>query len=74
MHLVSGYNAGAAIRFFDIVVTMGAGMSPVVVSSGGINSPPARSYTSSSENLQINFGGANGFVVLVTGMGSNEAS
>ena len=74
MHLVSGVNSGSSVRFFDIVVTMGTGMSPVVVSSGGINSPPARSYTNSSENLQINFGGALTFVVYVTGIGSNEAS
>ena len=74
MYLVSGSYAGASIRFFDIVVTMGTGLTPVVVSSGGINSPPARTYSNTSEQLGINFGGANTFIVLVTGMGSNEAS
>ena len=73
MHLVAGVNSGLGIRFFDIVVTMGAALSPVVVSSGTINSPPARTYSMSGENLQINFGGANAFVVRVTGMGANEA-
>jgi len=74
MYLVSGVNSGLGIRFFDVVVTLTASMTPVVVSSGGINSPPARTYSMSGENLQVNFGGANAFVIFVTGMGANEAA
>jgi hypothetical protein len=74
MYLVSGVNSGLGIRFFDIVVTLTASVTPVVVSTGSINAPPARTYSMSGENLQVNFGGANSFVIYVTGMGANEAN
>jgi hypothetical protein len=74
MNLVSGVNLGTGARFFDIVVTMTSTLTPVVVSSGERSSPPARTYSMSGENLQINFGGAIAFIIYVTGIGANEAA
>jgi hypothetical protein len=70
MYLVSGLSGGR--RFFDIVVTMGAGLCSVL-NSGGIGSPATRTYTSTSENLNLSLSGSDTYSILVTGYGSNEA-
>jgi hypothetical protein len=72
-YLVTGFAVSGSKRFYDVVITMGAGLC-TVISSGGMNSPDTRTYTSTGENLGLSLSGSTSYAIRVTGFGSNEAS
>jgi len=71
LYIVSGLFTNK--RFCDIVISMGATLSPVVVSNTAeVNTPATRTYTVSGENLQLTLSGSDTYTIYVTGFGSNE--